>query len=407
MKKKIFIAGGVGLVVILAILFFLQGEDASVGPSPVENLPFGSGEGVSQPGDGLTVDEENELIFDDAGIPRTNLFRISDNPTAGALPITRGGQTIARYVERATGHIVEVILPQGEELAAVERRKITNTTMPKIYEAYFRADGGAVLLRSLRSDLDAQNNTSLTLSAPTGTSTDGLYGISAAAFRGDMGSVAVQGNNLFYSLKDSKTIVSSTFNSESPRNLMTSEFTEWIIKPAGANLIIYTKASQGVLGYAYLLNTTNGSLTKLLGPLEALVVTPNQAGTRLAYSYKEGGLTVAETKNLQNGAVLTLIPATLADKCVWDSTQVAILYCGVPLHRAGIGEPDNWYAGVSSFTDRIWMFDTNTEIAQMISAPEITQNLSLDVYRPNISPLGDYLIFMNKRDLSLWALKLE
>src|SRR5690606_4110878 len=102
-----------------------------------------------------------------------------------------------------------------------------------------------------------------------------------------------------------------------------------------------------------------------------------------------------------------ILPATLAEKCVWSETESATLYCGVPLSGIGAGEPDNWYKGITRFSDRLWRFDTEVDIAEILAEPQATYGVNIDASELRLSSDEGYLVFINRNDLSLWALKLE
>ena len=409
--KKYFIIFSILALMVLIGWFFLGRGTTPIVDVLRNNLPFGSGENLAGSNNegGSTTEGEGGVSFDEFGQPTATLFRLAVEPVAGAVAFNKSSTTAAvRYVDRATGHIFEIILPTGNASGALEKKKITNRTLPKIYEAYFRLDGNAVLMRSLQNDSDTVENISLTLTPPRATSTDGLYNVSATTLRGDIESVAVGlGNTLYYSLKDSGSMVSSAFNNTALKTLLTSAFTDWRLSAAGNTVMVYTKASSNAPGYAYLLNLQNGALTKVLGPLDGLTVTPNASGTHVLYSYLENGLSKSMAKNLQSGATTGILPVTFSEKCTWSVRNKGIAYCGSPRDGINPGELDNWYRGATHFSDRLWRFDTNGEIAQVLSEPKASLGLDIDVVEPKLSPNEDYLIFMNKRDLSLWALKLE
>ena len=413
--KKIFFSLIIIVVIVLAVVFgwalLSRPSGETVGQAINNVLPFGSGEGLEQPttNNQQPTTGEDGQVFDEFGRPTAGLFRVVVEPVAGAVAFTRGTSTVVRYVDRATGHVYET------NLTTSKKTRITNKTLPKIYESYFRLDGQAVLLRSLKDDSDTVENLSLALTPPKATSTgstsspqaDGLYTVSATVLRGDIGSVAVGlGNTLFYSLRDSGSIVSSAFNNTALKTIFSSVFTDWRLAAAGNGVIIYTKASSNAPGYAYTLNTASGGLTRLLGPLNGLTVTPDASGTRLLYSYTESGLAKSSAKNLQSGAITDILPVTLSEKCIWSVKNRGIVYCGSPVNGIGASEPDNWYKGATHFSDRLWRFDTNAEIAQILSEPKASLGLDIDVVELKLSPTEDYLIFINKKDLSLWALRL-
>ena len=420
----------ISLIAVLSIIliaffgwyFFVRDQEVPLGETIRNILPFGSGEDIQLPVDSKkqTVDSDESFVSDEFGVPTAKLFRISREPVAGVVVLntrstgsTSSGQggtstVVVRYVDRATGHIYDT------DLATLVKTKVTNQTLPKIYEAYFRPDGNAVLLRSLKDNSDVIENLSLTLTPPQATvSTSSpqastLYAVSSNALRGNIGTIAVgSGNTLIYTLRDTSSVVSSAFNGTGAKTLFTSPFTDWRLIVAGKNLVLYTKASVNAPGYAYTLNTSNGALAKILGPLNGLIVVPNASGDRALYSYTESGETRSFVKNLQSGALSEILPTTLAEKCIWGTKSVGLVFCAVPVDDLGTGEPDNWYRGTTHFSDRIWLFDTNTDIAQVLVEPKQSLGIDIDVFEPRLSPDEDYLVFINKNDLSLWALKIQ
>ena len=65
--------------------------------------------------------------------------------------------------------------------------------------------------------------------------------------------------------------------------------------------------------------------------------------------------------------------------------------------------PDSWYQGVVSFDDRFILYnltDLSTRILNETQTP-------LDVIDPIVGPEDFYLVFINKKDLTLWSLNLE
>src|SRR3989338_7724610 len=410
--KKIYIV--LGIVLLIIIIIFLgwyllaRNPETPLGETVGNILPFGSGDNTNIP-ISLTDDKfgndtlnNSDQTFDEFGSPAANLFRISDTPIAGAVIFKRNGATIVRYVDRATGHIYDA------DLATLAKTKIANQTLPKIYEAHFRPDGNAVLVRSLKDDSDVVENLVLTLTPPKSTSTDTLYSVSSAPVRGNINTIAVgSGNTLFYSLRDTSSIVSATFSGAGDKTLLTSPFTDWRLAAAGNSLIVYTKAGVNASGFAYKLGTPNGVLTKILGPLNGLVVIPNVSGNRVLYSYVENNETRLFAKNLTNNALSEILPTTIAEKCIWSIKQIDTVFCGAPIDGLGPNEQDDWYRGATHFSDSIWLFNTGAEFAQVLSEPKTEFGVDLDLAEPKLSPDEDYLIFTNNTDLSLWALKLD
>ena len=410
MKKFFLISIPLILIGLLGWWFFSK-SNSPVAVILRAELPFGVPENVNIP---ATTEATNDTVgqntsFDQSGNTDAKIFRIVNTPVAGFTILTKGGETFVRYLERATGHIFDT------RLSTLEKERVTNNTLPKVYEAYFRPDGNAVLIRSVKDGSDTVKSMILTLTPPRSASSAStsspqaseLYAVSATSVRGEVGSVVVGGgSNLFYSLKDSGAIVSSNFTSSAPKTLFSSAFTDWNLGRMGSNLLVNTRPSVSIHGYAYSLGASGGALSKLLGPLNGLSVIANPVGSFLLYSYSDGQMHLS-TKNVVKGSVLEILPATLAEKCVWSTKKVSVFFCGTPVGGLSGGEPDGWYLGQTHFTDYIWQFDTASEIAKLISEPKAEFSLDLDISEPKLTPNEDYLVFLNHRDLTLWAVKLD
>lgn len=390
--RKILFTFTIIILIGLGVWFWAQDKDVPIVETIVDVLPFGSGEDVRPTTDDQrpTTDTGKNEDISQLGSSTSKLMLIADAPVAGFVAYGNGASTTVRYVDRATGHIYDF------NLTTIERAKVTNETRPKIYEAHFRPDGNAVLLRYLKNNSDTIENLSLTLTPPKATST--LYGVSSVLLRGNISGVNASGNNLAYILKDSSSIVTSLFNGSGLKTLINSAFSDWQLK-GDKKLVAYTKPASSAEGYAYLVSN---SLNKVLGPLNGLVANINPSGDHILYSYIENGEMKLAATDLNHNLTLEVLPTTLADKCVWSDKVYGVAFCGVPVGGVGDAEPDSWFRGVTHFSDNIWRFGTDTDIAEVLLESE-----EFDVYKPSLSPDEKYFVFINKNDLSLWAFKLE
>ncbi len=387
-----------GAVIILFIVIwflFIRTSSSPVAQTIRDILPFGSSGGLNFPTQNNPGEGTNGGV--NIGAPKVDLFKLSDDPVAGSVSFIRDRKLYVRYVDRATGHIYEV------SPITLERKKITNNTLPKIYEAHFASDGNKVLYRFLKDDSDLVENLSITVVPPRSTSTDSIHTIVATPLRSDITEVVVNGNTLNYVLDTTGEVATSNFESTNVRTIYKGAFREWRLSPAGSGLVITTKAGASLSGYSYLLGA-GGSLTKLLGPLTALTVTSNKAGNRIVYSYNEGPYVRLFARNLSTRSIVEFSPGALAEKCVWSSKEGATLYCASSsLENRAI---DDWYKGIIQFSDNIWRFDGEIGFSDMIVSPEDDFDTTIDAINLSLTPDEDYLTFMNKIDMSLWALKL-
>lgn len=403
MKKLLFITIFI-VVAILGAWYFFKRGDIPIVNTIKTGPPFGSGDGINIPPN-LPRDTTESTPTLDATSTKQKLFRISNAPVAGFVTLSKEGATAIRYAERATGHIFDMIIPSATSSNPIEKVRITNTTIPKIYEAVFRTNGGAVLYRSIDEN-GVVENISITLIPPKATSTETFYSISSVNLRGDIDSVvAGAGDTLLYVLKDADSIVSSTFTGSGAKTLFSSGFNNWRIGKLGNNPLIYTKAGVSMPGFAYSLS--GNTLTKILGPLNALVAIGSPDGKKIAYSYIDrNGKTRFSIKNVGQNTPREISPATIAEKCVWSVKSPAIMYCGTPTQNIGRGEPDSWYQGKTHFSDYLWSFNTNSELSQLILEPEVEFGIELDVSEPQLSPDESLFIFINKFDQTLWGVRI-
>ena len=407
MSKKLTI-----LIIILTIilgsgiLYYLLGGKVDGLPG-IPGLPFGeapadtNGEGTSSGETNNGSDGETPIDTVGGGTDGAKLTKITSEPVAGAITFINKGSTYLRYVDRATGHISEV------KLSTMERSKILNVTRPKIYQAIWKKDGSGFVERTLDAEENVVN-TSVSLVQSTSTSsTTEPYIIRSTLLKGEVGEIVLGlESSLIYNLTDSGVVATSNFLGEKPKTLFTLPFTSWRIAPVSTTTaLLTTKPSVMGQGYSYLTNLSTGKLTKILGPLSGLSAKVKSDSSRVIYSYIDNSKLELRARDLKTGVVTDILPKTLADKCTWSKRVGGIVYCAAP-KTLPPGLPDSWYQGEVGFTDSFWRFNIDTDTAEELYVPQIDSEGIIDVYLPELSPDQDYIVFMNKADLSLWVLKL-
>lgn len=402
MKKILAISFAAIVLALLAWYFLFPGSAVPVVNQVQDYLPFGRGKNSQLTTDnGRPTTEDGGPYTETDPAKRPNLFKISAEPIAGAVSFSINGSSTVRYVERATGHIYDV------NLVTMEKSPVVKTTIPKVYEAHFKPDGSAVIFRRLMADGETIESTSYALLPPQSTSTGALHRTIATALRSNISELAAGSSAIFYVTKEGTSILSAAYDGSRETTLFTGAFNEWRLSLAGENLIMTTKASASAPGYSYVLNTRTRNLGKLFGPLNGLVVLSNPTFSRLAYAWNDSGAINLSATTLSNGLVSRVFPTTLAEKCAWSRIEEDILYCGTPNKGISASEPDGWYQGRTRFSDRIWLFNVDTGYTGLLADPEKNSGVTIDAEKLFLSPAEDYLIFRNRNDLSLWALKLE
>ncbi|GEM_PF-6083129 len=175
MKKKLIIIALILIVLFFVIFIFTNRQSAGErqnGLSVRDFFPFGRTSETdtprpTTPQNGLGQTEERPIAPAETFL--TQLRKISERPIAGATVFNLNGETLFRFVDRATGHIWE----GNVETSGLGR--VSNTTIPKIQEAVW-AGPNNVILRFLKEDRETVESVSLrllTAGAETGTVASG------------------------------------------------------------------------------------------------------------------------------------------------------------------------------------------------------------------------------------------
>jgi hypothetical protein len=427
-KKTLWIIiAAIVVLILLGVLFFMTAKkDSADGSRTFFGNLFGSGqESEDTPRGGIEAGEGEETGEETGATQeQTQLFRqLANIPVAGGVAIVRDGKPFVRYVARETGHVFEV---DPSDAATVE---LTNTTIPRVYEALWLHGGNSVVLRYLTQDPLSLKDIIKTylahLDLPiASTSSDiTMLGSLKGEFLPDnisAVSLSPDGKLLFYLLpvSDGVSGTTVTLRTMAAKEVLRHPFSEWLPQIMNdGSIILTTKPSANVHGFAYLYTPINKKLTRLIREKNALTTNGEAQGTRILYGQNVSGNTVlslydkvgfgSEEGVIAHEAAIPL--ATLPEKCAW-STQGMRIYCGAFSTTPRAQIPDEWYQGVLSFDDTFWRVQSNTSeisfIADPTKQPE-TNGQSFDVFAPFIALSEEYFYFVNKKDSTLWSMVIE
>jgi hypothetical protein len=170
-----------------------------------------------------------------------------------------------------------------------------------------------------------------------------------------------------------------------------------------------TKPNASVPGYAYMVNTKNGSVTTILQDLPDLSILVNPTGTNLIFSTSASGRLYYYI--IATGVAIELSPKTLPEKCVFDQGTIIAkkdaLYCAVPKNSINGNSLDNWYMGKETFSDEIWKYNLKDNTAQRIADIKSEGGRDVDAIHLQLNSTSGILMFESKTDGSLWSLKLD
>ncbi len=398
MSKKVLTVSIIVIVIILAVVGYkIWASRPATNPDLINtpadnNLPFGP-DGINRPVDNQpnnSPDTGTEVISVNA------LMHLTTDPVAGATTIETKEGVVVRYIERATSHVSDINLTTGVAF------KISNTTIPMTAQAYLLNNGSTTILRYV-SDTETIKTLSATLTRTSSSTGDvAPFELKGKNLPDDIEDLAVSPSKTqyFYTISNNSGMRAIHVNAKgSLTQIFSSPVNEWIpLWPNEKTLTLTAKAASGVEGAMYFL-TPQGGLSKIIGNVNGLTTLTNPALTKVAYSDDKAQLYIYDIKSR---GVKNVALTTFSEKCAWSTKSPNTLYCGVPTSIGSGLYPNNWYQGITTFTDRIYKIDAVTGTSEVITS----LSSAIDIINPQLSAKEDYLIFTNKIDGTLWSYKL-
>lgn len=336
------------------------------------------------------------------------LTQLYASPVAGAGIGSNKSGIFVHFTDRATGHMYSISLAPSSPGTMTE---LSDRTIPTMYRSLW-VDSSTTILRYLNNSGSVIKTYSATLITPKSSlesTTPNFLNINGSFLPDNIGVISGNpaGNKIFYLIVNANNAIGKIANNDGSQasTIFSSAISDWGSQwPNSSTIALTTKPSFAANGYLYFLSTKNGSMKRILGNIPGLVTNVDPSLTFIAYSNSTPSLFIY---NIKTGKTQDVNTNTLADKCTWSSNQTGILYCAVPQNIPGGKYPDSWYQGMVSFSDNIDMIDANN--GQVVQLADISQQAGQPIDAENlmVSPDNSYLIFLNKIDLSLWALRLQ
>lgn len=322
-----------------------------------------------------------------------------------------------RFIERGTGHLYETTEN------TLNNSRLSNITIPKIQEAIFNSNGNNVLFRYLDSDQNIIETTLMELFVPKSTTsttterTEESKLIGNIPFPGILSIAVSPSKNSYFYLLDSglSTQVSgyiTDFGQKGGVNVFNSPLKQWIIDWPTLNQITLTsKAHSSAEGVMFTLNTKSGATEKIIYGKKGLTTLMSPDGKYVLYSESQQNKSVELfIRDIASNSDISLNLQGLPEKCVWSKTNEFIIYCAVPSPLLRGDYPEDWYLGNTSFNDNIWKIDLEKLEYDLLLSNDRQEGFptdKFDVVNPQLSADEDHFIFMNKKDLTLWDLRLK
>jgi len=398
--KKILIYGIIAfvLVAIAAVAAFLltspsdsqDGQQNPVGTLFGSLFPFGSGGGSAAEQPLL----EGEDAGDNLSVGAPRLRKVSESPVSGGFLFTREGVPMIRFVDRSSGHVYET------EADSITVTRITNTTIPGIQEVMW-VDENHFMIRYLEGE---KINTFFASLDEKTEGEQSLSGFFIDSFT--RGALDSERKNLFsvFTNQTGASLVLSDPDGESSRAILNTPLRSLVPLQSDDGLFVYTAPASGVNGFVY--QVVGGSLVKIVGDVAGLTAKISADSSRVLVSGGGENVIGLALAGVKEGTLTDAPVDTLSAKCVFTPSASTLVLCGVPRDVPDGEYPNDWLLGRVSFSDSLWRINFESESATLVEDLAETAGEAIDVWQPSMSPDESYLLFMNKKDLSLWSYRL-
>lgn len=369
------------------------GEDVRAGDFFSALFPFGQNNPVTNSTGTLDTPETptSPVI--------TKLRKVSSRPTSGAWFVSNESTTTPltiRFSERATGHIFETPIDTYSEV------RISNTTVPQIQIILPFSDTSFVM-RTL-SDSSSVANFLSELNP-----TESVQSVTSSPLK-PFNRIALQKNNTVGVTVTETTsgsrIESVDLKKNTASTILISPISSWVPQIGGKKYFVQTAPSSGALGYLYEIRA-GGVLKRVVGDTPGLMTLPSPTGLYVLYSSSIGSdvsLFMLDTKS----QITYRSPlGAMTGKCAWKTEAPPEVVCAISDPIQNVSLPDDWFLGAVSLNDSIWLIRPIDGVAYAFGKLETDAGAPIDVISMSVSSDGNYALFTNKIDLSVWALKLS
>ena len=319
-------------------------------------------------------------------------------------PKVLGQEEKIRYIERGKGMVYET----ASSTPAVSR--ITNSTYTRITESFFDKTGDNLLLRGLVGSSDTiqtvlgktlfETPTSTTMSLQVSPLPYNLLSVTLSPTKDSFASYIEQ-KGVGSSINISRLDGTGVFN------IYKSPFREWLLSwPSADTVILNTKPSTYSAGFAYSINTKTKAFKRITGGQNGLTTLVSPDGLNVLVGESIDGSMKLSVLNLKTQSYKDIYERTLPEKCVWSKLEKNTIFCAASESIVYAPYPDAWYQGLVFFDDNIWKINTETQENKVIAVVKDYVKDGLDATNLILSKNEDYMLFTNKKDLSLWGLEI-
>lgn len=394
--------GGVGAWFYLSYI----PRGSSVTDVLIKVNPFGDldilGNNSSQNNNTEQSENNNTDSTENIAPKEPTLKQLTANAVSGFTLIEKASSTKVRFSEKETGHIFDINISDSR------RNRVSNTTIPKANETIFVNNGSTIIYRYVTEGTNTIST--YTANIPEKSEDDNSKTELSGSFLQD------EAVELIPSPDDTQILTLLRFGGSlgtisqvdgaKKTQVWSAPLSEWT--PAWNNLkqiTMTTKPSSSVPGYSYSVDLISKKISRIVGNINGLTISPSPDGKRYLVSNNTLELSLLRKGE---GSSIGLGVKTLPEKCAWSKDGVNI-YCAIPrtIYASSIGYPDIWYMGLVSFSDDIWHINTDTWTTNLVYEMKGKSREDIDAINIKLNKSENSIFFVNKTDSSLWELNLN
>ena len=355
----------------------------------------------------ITDDTGESPAEDKENTPR--LIRLFKGPTAGYRAAKKGDTWEVQVVEQGRGnrYLVQTIpysltlTARGEFTRAIEGYPFENGEVLVLYESV--------------------DDESVIRSAFVPLSTVGT-GPSVQRFEDNI-QVATNNENLLFFIQviDNKSVgvVVDVANPSKTQVVWRSDFTSWIPRwGGGPRITLHTPITDMMKGFIYLVDPKGALPDEQFASLTSggSALMDQTTGYFMLFETEADNFAGKASVTNKDRSITIDLPITLPEKC--DAVN-GIFVCAAPksipaetLSGYETVFPDSWYQGDITFDDVIVLVNAATGEKQLLLSSDeeeiqiLSRGTTFDIIRPQLTPDGEFLFFINKYDMALWMLRI-
>lgn len=311
--------------------------------------------------------------------------------------IVRGEEKV-KYFKRATGHLYQID-PEGK----TPEQRLSNLTIAGARDAAWSPNKNHAVVTFFTDSVLKHFALSYyaTSSQGEGVTSQGIFlpnNVMEVAF-------SKKDERMAYLLPTgtATTLFVASSDGSGQKNIFTTPLSQLNIAWAGDEISIAAKASGLAPSFVERI-ALNGTSRLIARGIEGLDIQWNVQGTFAVVSRTSlRGRNLASSVMNDKGEIIAALPfATIASKCIWSRLEEETAYCAVPRVLPPASYPDAWWQGVISFSDDLWRVNTATG-----EADQLFSERDFDIIHLLLSEAEDRLFFLDKKDSTLWTVRLE